>query len=234
MLCRIPHVTKAHVVRDASDHVRELHIVATPGKPAKQLVRDVQSVAMASFGVDVDRNVVSVVQLEDGPGLALEPTPASASLPGRTLLSGMTLESQAGLCSVSVTLRWGEREAIGSTGRPGTARGLHRLAAESTLDAVRRLHPDVLDADVEAADVRQLGATRVAMVTVARQGPTGDEVLVGTATVRAAGEFDAVARAVLDAVNRRLPDAADGVASGLGDQPAAEGDGHRRSPVAHS
>jgi hypothetical protein len=215
MICRIPHVTKAHVVRDASDQVRELHIVATTGKPAKQLVRDVQSVAMAGFGVDVDRNVVSVVQLDDG-RLASDPgtdpdgerTAVPVSPPARTLLTGMTLESQSGLCSVSVTLRWGEREATGSTGRRGSSRGLHRLAAESTLDAVHRLHPGVLRGDVEAADVLQLGAARVAMVTVAHQGATGEEVLVGTATVRAGGEFDALARAVLDAVNRRLPDAA--------------------------
>ena len=37
--------------------------VASPAKPAKQVVRDIQSLAMARFGVGIDRRTVSVVQL---------------------------------------------------------------------------------------------------------------------------------------------------------------------------
>lgn len=210
-LCRIPHVTRVHVVRDDADHVRELHVVATPGKPAKQLVRDVQSVAMASFGVDVDRNVVSVVQLEDdAPAPSPLETPAQVpqepQAPERTLLSGMVVQSQQGQCSVSVALRWGGREASGSSGRPASAQALHRLTAVATLAALQQLHPQALTAEVEGVEVRELGAGRVALVTVAQRSSNVDDLLVGTATVRAAGEFDAVARAVLDAVNRRLPE----------------------------
>ena len=207
-LRRIPHVVQAHVVSDPTDRVRELHVVATPGKAAKQLVRDVQSVAMASFGLDVDRNVVSVVQLEDDPDLPTPPRADAQPEPGRTSLDGITLRSQAGRCSVSVTLRWGDRDATGSTARAAGVRALHRLAAEATLDALRMLHPRSVTGEVEGTEVRQLGAARVALVTIAQQSPSGEELLVGTAAVRAAGEFDAVARAVLDAVNRRLPVAA--------------------------
>src|SRR5437773_10958720 len=42
----------------------EVHILASPEKHAKQVVRDIQSVAMASFGLDLDRRLISVVQLE--------------------------------------------------------------------------------------------------------------------------------------------------------------------------
>lgn len=208
-LCRIPHVTRAHVVPDAADQVRELHIVATPGKPAKQLVRDVQSVAMASFGVAVDRNVVSVVQLDEEP-----PVPALREVPApseeqdareRTLLAGMTLQSGLGRSSVSVALSWGGRTATGHADGAATARGLHRLAAEATLHALGQLHPELPTGDLEAVEVREMGAGRVALVSVVQRSSNRDDVLVGTANVRAAGEYDAVARAVLDAVNRRLP-----------------------------
>jgi hypothetical protein len=216
MLCRIPHVTRAHVVRDATDQVRELHIVATAGKPAKQLVRDVQSVAMAEFGVDVDRHVVSIVQLdEDTAGLPGRSEPAEQEVSEqdearggrrRTLLSGMTLQSQQGASSVSVRLRWGDREAGGSVEGARTARALHRMAAEATVSALAQLHPQLPPLDVEAVEVREVGGGRVALVRVVQPSSKGDHVLVGTANVRAAGEFDALARAVLDAVNRRLPE----------------------------
>lgn len=210
-LCRIPHVTSAHVVPDAGDTVRELHIVATLGKPAKQVVRDVQSVAMAAFGVSVDRNVVSVVQLDDDsdhqpPAQVPAPQATTGALPTaeRTLLAGMTLQSQQGMSSVSVVLRWNGREVHGSASRPATGLALHRLAAEATLDALGQLRPDGVSIDIDSVEVRQVGSRSVALVTVAQRSSHLDEVLVGTARVRAAGEFDAVARAVLDALNRRL------------------------------
>ena len=52
----------------------EVHILAAPTKLAKQVVRDVQSVALAAFGVELDRRTISVVQLE-GSTLRLAPAP---------------------------------------------------------------------------------------------------------------------------------------------------------------
>lgn len=204
-LCRIPNVTQAHVVPDETDTVIELHIVATPGKHPKQVVRDVQSLAMAAFGVEVDRHVVSVVQLEDEVADPVAPEQSPAVQPARTLLAGMTLESLEGASAVSVVLRCRGRNATGSSRRPATAVGLHRMAAEATLEALGQLHPAVEAADVDGVEVRQLGSRRVALVSVAQRSARDEDVLIGTATVRAAGELDAVARAVLDAVNRRLP-----------------------------
>lgn len=204
-LCRIPHVSNAHVVLDDRDAVLELHIVATPGKHPKQVVRDVQSLARAAFGVEVDRHVVSVVQLEDedpAPGGA-EPSAAPDPL-GRTLLAGMTLQSQQGSSSVSVVLTRDERRATGGSQRSSTSVGLHRMAAEATLAALVELHPELPSSDVDGVEVRPLGACRVALVSIAHRASGAEDVLIGTATVRASGELEAVARAVLDAVNRRL------------------------------
>ena len=213
-LCRLPHVTRAHVVPDDHDEILELHIVAKPGKHPKQVVRDVQTLARAAFGVDVDRHVVSVVQLEDEQPTSERDVAASAPGQhdgpagpgeGRTALAGMTLQSLQGTSSVSVVLVHDERRATGASRRSTTAVGLHRMAAEATLDALAELHPDMPSSDVDGVEVRPLGANRVALVSVASRTSATDDVLIGTATVRAAGELDAVARAVLDAVNRRLP-----------------------------
>jgi hypothetical protein len=51
------------VVTGADALPTEIHILANPGKPAKQVVRDVQSVAMAQYGIDIDHRIVSVVQI---------------------------------------------------------------------------------------------------------------------------------------------------------------------------
>ena len=44
----------------------EIHIVASRSKGAKQVVRDVQSLAMATYDIDIDHRIVSVVQFDDG------------------------------------------------------------------------------------------------------------------------------------------------------------------------
>ena len=59
----ISGVRAASVVTGADALPTEIHILANPGKPAKQVVRDVQSVAMAQYGIDIDHRIVSVVQI---------------------------------------------------------------------------------------------------------------------------------------------------------------------------
>src|ERR1700746_1198032 len=62
-ISRLPEVVACRIVSDSLGHPIEVHVLAHSGKHPKQVVRDVQSVAMTSFGVESDRRVVSVVQL---------------------------------------------------------------------------------------------------------------------------------------------------------------------------
>ena len=62
-LKRIPGVEAARVVMNGSAP-SEVHVITQPTKPPKQVVRDVQSVALASLGVQLDRRIVSVVQVD--------------------------------------------------------------------------------------------------------------------------------------------------------------------------
>src|SRR5256885_16601009 len=54
-LCRIPEVTAARIVVNGDGRPTEVHVLASPDKHAKQVVRDIQSVAMATFGLTLDR-----------------------------------------------------------------------------------------------------------------------------------------------------------------------------------
>src|SRR5438067_995582 len=63
-LCRLPAVNAARIVADDIGRPKELHILAGPGKSPKQIARDVQSVAMATFGMELDHRIISVVQLD--------------------------------------------------------------------------------------------------------------------------------------------------------------------------
>src|SRR4249919_1589589 len=64
-ICRLPDVEIVRIVADHSGRITEVHVVAHGPKHPKQIARDVQSVALASFGVELDRRTISVVQLGD-------------------------------------------------------------------------------------------------------------------------------------------------------------------------
>ena len=64
-LRHIQGVKAASVVTGPDAVPTEVHVLASPGKPAKQVVRDVQSLALARYDIDIDHRIVSVVQMGD-------------------------------------------------------------------------------------------------------------------------------------------------------------------------
>jgi hypothetical protein len=200
-LCRLPDVSVARLVADPAGRIVEAHIIATTTKHPKQVARDVQSVALAEFGLEIDRRVVSVVQLGAGE-LALPVDEAGGFRP-----SIVSIQAEAnGLRSlVRVTLGSDNSEAVGNASGSIATTARHRLVANATIDALRRLNPAAECLDVEHAQVVRVGASDVAVVTIVFVAPPAEQVVSGSAIVRANQEADAVARAVLDATNRRLP-----------------------------
>ena len=80
----------------------------------------------------------------------------------------------------------------------------NRAVAQATLEALRTLVPAAESADVETASCVNLGTREVAVTTLVFVVPPHEEVVSGSAIVRGGNEPEALARAVLDATNRRL------------------------------
>ena len=209
-LVRIPEVTAARVVADPDGRVAEVHILSLPSKHAKQVVRDVQSVAMATFGVELDRRVVSVVQLDavassSITGPELDEVELSGELGKQRInVDGVTADRNGLQCTARVVLTRGDQKATGTSEGLVATSSVLRLVAQATLAALRHLEPAAVRADVETATIIRLGDRAVAVTTVVVVVAPYEEVISGSAVVRPAGEFDAVARSVLDATNRRL------------------------------
>jgi hypothetical protein len=100
---------------------------------------------------------------------------------------------------VTVTLGWAERDWHGQA--VGSASQRPRLAGEATLDAVTRFATNAPALELLALATTDLGSARVALAQV-RYGP--QEILVGSAIQGEVDDRLAAARAVMDAINRRL------------------------------
>jgi hypothetical protein len=198
-ICRLPDVSIARIVADAVGRVTEVHVVAHPGKHPKQLARDVQSVALASFGLEIDRRVISVVQLGRAPDLQTGVVGIA-----RPSIIAITAEASGLRSLVRVTLARDEDEAVGFAEGSVAISARHRLVATATIDALRQLDPVAECLDVDHAQIVRVGSLDVAVVTMVFVTPPTEQTVSGSAIVRPHQEADAVARAVLDATNRRL------------------------------
>ncbi len=213
---QIPGVRAVSVVTDAQAHPTEIHVLASPGKPAKQVVRDVQSLAMAQFDIDVDHRIVSVVQIEDEPVAGGEDdsvidldeaAPATEILEeieaqARPMISEIGVRSTGSEIEVEVRLELDSDTFVGVERGAAAASARPRLVAAATISALDELLG--LPAAVESAAVVDTGTHAVALVVITLSVPRiGAQSLAGSAVIRG-DETDAVARAVLSAVNRRL------------------------------
>jgi hypothetical protein len=200
-LTRLPDVAAVRIVSNDAGRPVEIHVLANTNKPAKQVVRDIQSVALATFGLDIDRRIVSVVQL--GPNGASTPEPAVSDTQ-RTALTGIQTSTGLMRTTIQVTLTQGTDEAVGFAEGSISKAARMRLVASATIDALRQLVPSADHLDVEAARLERVGEEDVVVVTMVWIDPPLEHSLSGSAIVRQQPD-DAVVRAVLNGTNRRLP-----------------------------
>jgi hypothetical protein len=216
-LRHIQGVRAASVVTGPDAVPTEVHVLADPGKAAKQVVRDVQSLAMARYDIDIDHRIVSVVQMGDdevrtappagAPGDASDPADTEEEGdPGdgvvRPAIAAIMVRSGKGETEASVTLAAGDQLFEGRSQGPAGASHRARLVALATLDAVAELLGQ--PCEVESSTVVATGTREVALTVLTMVVPrTGEQVLTGCAAVRG-DEADAVARSVLAALNRQL------------------------------
>jgi hypothetical protein len=207
-LRQIPGITAASVVTGPDAVPTEVHVLAAPGKPAKQVVRDVQSMAMARYDIDIDHRIVSVVQIGDEVIDGVAPI-AGTHAPGdsadtaiRPAIAAIMVRSGAGITEASVTLGAGDQLFEGKAQGPAGHSHRSRIVAVATLDSLRDLLGQTCE--VESATVVSTGPRELAISVLTLMVPrTGEQVLTGCALVRG-DESDAVARSVLAALNRHL------------------------------
>jgi hypothetical protein len=211
-LRHIPGVKAASVVTGPDAVPTEVHVLAAPGKAPKQVVRDVQSLALAQYDIDIDHRIVSVVQIGDDEVRTVSPngvevhedeSPAEPDVHVvRPSLAAVMVRSGGGETAASVTLSVGEQVFEGHSQGPAGSSHRARLVALATLEAVSELLGQ--PCEIESSIIVPTGSREVALSVLTVVVPrTGEQVLTGAAVVRG-DEADAVVRSVLAALNRQL------------------------------
>ncbi|MBA2726370.1 MAG: hypothetical protein H0U53_10310, partial [Actinobacteria bacterium] len=162
-LKKVAGVRSARVI-GANGAPSEIHIVSTSTRAPKQVVRDVQSLATAGFGMQIDHRIVSIVQLDEP--LEPDPPPApeseEASENGRNghrpVLERVVLASRGESGWVKVALKWPDGQMTEGASAAGASREARARGATTAL--MQAMKP-VLEDHQTAVEVDQVVVQRI-------------------------------------------------------------------------
>ncbi|MGQ9603716.1 MAG: hypothetical protein ACUVUU_05840 [bacterium] len=196
----IPDVASCDVEMDGSGGISAVHVVTRSQRPPKQIVRDVESVLAAEFGLKIDHRKVSVARVEvEGRKIS--------ELGGRARLVSIKLSTEGAKGYCEVVLERNDSRFKGEASGVPLGTGRLRLIARATSQAICKMAKGYAELDlIDLLKIRcgETNAVVVILLCVAEGEP---KELAGCVPY-SDDDQSAVALAVLDACNRiveRLP-----------------------------
>jgi hypothetical protein len=212
-------------IEAVGDDVSEVHVLSTSHRPAKQIVRDIQSILRTRFNRSIDHRVVSVVftdvpspspvaeaRVATGPRPVETPSAAPGALPfestppaevTRIRFSSVNLYVSGPRAQAQVELRWKGVPRMGSAAGWSTREGANRLIAAATVAAIHEYLSEEVALGVEDLSVVRVGRQEVVVAALALISHRQQKTLVGCCTVEQDVQ-QSVVLATLAALNRVL------------------------------
>lgn len=194
LLNKIPGILSSKIISGDGNAISEIHILADMHRGPKQISRDIQSALLARYNQPVDHKIISIAQIDEG-------TFMDSSF--RLSISSIQLSTQPGRIEAKVVLAKEDQTFEGVALGGNSIKGRCRVIAEATLNAVHqflnRYYIFVLYDTIQFA----IGDRSAVATAVFHFGEAGEECLSGSSIIKN-DENEAVVRATLDAINRRL------------------------------
>lgn len=194
LIRQIRDVISVNIVPGESRQIEEIHVLAEDTRSAKQIVRDIETLFRVEYQLDLDHKKVSVVQLKK------EQKPPREK---RLRFSSLQVSLQGNRMEAEVELTSPKKSCHGRLSGVSSRTNRLRLVAETAIKAVVGFLDSDSSAFLEDINLFTLGNRQVVCLTVTYIRGSQEESLAGCALVRQ-DEKEAVVRAVLSALNRRV------------------------------
>ncbi|MBK5306498.1 MAG: hypothetical protein JJD92_07405 [Frankiaceae bacterium] len=201
----VPGVSDADVEPDDDGGMGLLRLGLEAGVDEVAVATAVGRLLRERFGVGVDAERVQIVEDAEVRPPVAEPEVdvPQQRVAGRPAISRMHLVSSGLDVTATVTLASDGRTSSGESRGSASQSGVQRAVATATLRAVEELSGDIARFELDHLEVSQVGSDRMVIVALTMLSARGTERLTGAAAVRE-DVRQAVIRATLDALNRRL------------------------------
>lgn len=208
-------------IQSEGELIREIHVVSGSQRPAKQIVRDIQSVLQARFGRTIDHRVVSVAFTESRPPVpSVAPNVVAKAAPNvapliplrpdqqmpdsgedRVRFGSVNLYIAGPRAQAQVELRWRGETHLGSASGWSSRDAAFRLVATATLAALQEIVQDDVGIGLENLEFIRLGRQEIVVVGLVMLAHRQEKLLVGSCPVEQDAQ-QAVALATLAGLNR--------------------------------
>ena len=189
---KIEGVINSKIV-EKDNEISELHILANTMRAPKQIVRDVETAILTSFDYRIDRKLVSVAQVQTEYDEKLK----------RIKFDGISLTTWDNTAECTVTLGYEEEEYSATQSGIKTASNKRKIIADTTLKAVEKILGQASVFDIQDVIINNSGNVSFVSVLVNMILNGNEEIMIGSAIIKS-DINEAIAKATLDAINRRL------------------------------
>jgi hypothetical protein len=194
LINEIEGIVSSKVKLDEKGSPIEMHALADKSRNAKQIVRDIQSAVSAKFDLEIDHRIISIAQLNCDSVVHREL---------RIVFKGMEVSSKGLELEVKVILTYKDKDFCGYQKGVNTTTSINRTIAQATLKAVS----DFINIGdifvVEDVGTLSIAKTSVVVAAVTYVDKSGEQLLIGS-SINLGDIKEAVVKATLDAVNRRI------------------------------
>ena len=190
----LPGVQSCKIEMGPDGEIEAIHVVSSTKRPAKQIVRDIESVLYADYDLKLNHRKVSVARIE----------PPAERKPGRgqrPRLISLKLSTSGGRGEAEVVLERGDSQTTGQASGVTTGGGTLRLICMATFRAAEKLIGE--EAEFQLLDVVRITTGERSAVVVLADYLSGREVrnLAGCVQFED-DQQEAAVLACLDACNR--------------------------------
>lgn len=192
---QIRGVLAVRMVSDPCGTIDEIHVLAGSSRNPKQIVRDIESSLMARFSLPVDHKKISIAQVHDNGPVTWGP--------GRVQLAGTRFTVDGFTAEAEVKVEFDDAVHSATVCGPASKANRLRVVAQATLSAIGEYFNTQYEVCLDDVSVFELRNRKIVICLMSILTPAGEEALVGSCLVRVS-EAEAVAKAVLDALNRRF------------------------------
>ena len=194
LINEVEGVVSSKVKFDDKGSIIEIHVLANKSRNAKQIVRDIQSAVTAKHDIQIDHRVISVAQINCGEGFYKD---------YRLVLNGIEIVRRALEVEVKVILSYEEKEYVGYQKGINTNNNINRTIVQATLGAVENFLGCEGIFIVEGIRNIIIADKDIVSILITCMGKSYEELLTGSSVV--SGDLrEAIVKATLDAVNRRI------------------------------
>ena len=197
---QLESVKAVRINTDKQGRIEEIHVTSGFGRGPKQIARDIESVLIAQFNLQVDHKKISIAKMRNAEaGVVLAITKLD-----RAKVIGVAIEIIGVTAEVRVQLFIDDKMIEGTAFGPYSQNNKLRLLVKATINALEMLTMDKFILLVEDVEIALIAKKELAIVALTLIESSGEQCITGCALVKDNDNQKAVVRATLDAINRKI------------------------------